>query len=174
MSTRSDALCRNLITKVAGTTPERYMTRRKNRIVQGFEANTKWRHLTDQPRSTPVARSEALPLSIHTRTGPMISQLDIEAISQIVQRMIGMAAFVFPGGGGKFGSVVLQAAMHAQVFRFREQMMFEKITGVFGRSRRVEGGNGEARSDIDGQVMIDRANAFEAAEQKRVLAPVMA
>ena len=111
--------------------------------------------------------------------GPGMARLDevepdVEALGELVERMVAVALVVFPSSRGELGAVVLQEAMDAEVFGFGHEMVLDEVAHVVRVSCGVELDHGVTGGQIDGEVVVDRADALDAADQKGVLSPALA
>lgn len=108
--------------------------------------------------------------------GPRMTRFDesqghAQACGRMVERMAAFAAFVAPASGGVFGAVVLQQGLNPGSPSLGQQVVFEKVAGMFGLASGVDFGDGKAGGDVDGQVVVDVADVLEPADEEGVLAP---
>ena len=110
--------------------------------------------------------------------GPGMARLDelepdVEALGELVEGMVAVALVVFPAGRGELGAVVLQQAMDAQVFGFGHEMVLDEVACVVCVAGRVELDHAVAGGQIDGEAVVDWADALDAADEKGVLSPAL-
>ena len=111
--------------------------------------------------------------------GPGMARLDelepdMEALGELVEGMVTATLLVPPAGRGELGAVVLQEAMDAEVLGFGHEMVLDEVARVVRVSCGVELDHCVAGGQIDGEAVVDRADALDAADQKGVLSPALA
>ena len=81
---------------------------------------------------------------------------------------------ITPLGRGELGAIVQQATVDAEILCLGNQLMLQEVAGMLCLARGAQRGDSVTGNDIDGQVMVNRADALEPADEEGVLTPELA